>query len=254
MLDSHVAVITGGLGLLGTAFVKEVLSHGGLVAVADINIEDDESKANNHNLQSERTVFVKTDITKSASLENLIDKVHQKFGKIDSLVNNAYPRNPNYGNSLLNVQYDDFCENINLHLGGYFLASQCFMKYFIEHGGGNIVNIASVYGLIPPRFEIYKDSNMDMPVEYAVIKSGVIHLTKYMAKYSKGKDIRVNCISPGGIFNNQPKLFIDNYNNHCLNKGMLSPHDVAGALIFLLSEKSKYINGQNLIVDDGFTL
>jgi NAD(P)-dependent dehydrogenase (short-subunit alcohol dehydrogenase family) len=93
-----------------------------------------------------------------------------------------------------------------------------------------------------------------MPVEYSAIKSGLIHLTKYMAKYLKGKNIRVNTLSPGGILDKQPQEFLNSYKDLSLNKGMLDKEDLTGSLIFLLSDQSKYINGQNIIVDDGFTL
>ena len=95
---------------------------------------------------------------------------------------------------------------------------------------------------------------MTTPVEYAAIKSGLIHLTKYMARYFKGMNIKVNTLSPGGIFDNQNELFLEKYNNECLNKGMLDKSDLKGTLVYLLSDMSKYVNGQNIIVDDGFTL
>jgi NAD(P)-dependent dehydrogenase (short-subunit alcohol dehydrogenase family) len=126
--------------------------------------------------------------------------------------------------------------------------------YFQKQGYGNIINISSIYGAMAPKFEIYDNTEMTMPVEYAAIKSGMLHLTKYMAKYFKGKNIRVNAISPGGILNNQPSEFLSKYNQNCSTKGMLDAKDLNGTLIFLLSDMSNYINGQNIVVDDGFTL
>jgi NAD(P)-dependent dehydrogenase (short-subunit alcohol dehydrogenase family) len=152
------------------------------------------------------------------------------------------------------VTYGDFCENVGLHLGGYFLVAQQFGLFFREQGHGNIVNMSSIYGAVAPKFEIYKDTPMTMPVEYAAIKAGVNHLTRYMASYFKGSGIRVNCLSPGGIFDSQPDAFLNAYNAHCAGKGMLDPKDMVESLVFLLSDGSKHINGQNLIVDDGFTL
>jgi len=129
---------------------------------------------------------------------NAIAFVHETYGRIDALVNNAYPRNKHYGRFLMDVEYDDFCDNLNLNLGGYFLTSQQFAAYFLKQGFGNIVNIASIYGVVAPKFEIYENTPMTMPVEYAVIKSALIHLTKYFAKSFKGKNIRTNSLSPGG--------------------------------------------------------
>lgn len=152
------------------------------------------------------------------------------------------------------MEYSDFVENLSSNLGGYFLASQRYAKYFQKQGYGNIVNIASIYGVVAPKFDIYDETEMTSPVEYAVIKAGLIHLTKYMAKYLKGKNIRINTISPGGILNNQPKQFLKKYNNQCSTKGMLDAKDLNGTLIFLLSDASSYLNGQNIVVDDGFCL
>ena len=143
---------------------------------------------------------------------------------------------------------------MNLNLGGYFLTSQQFASYFLQQGHGNIINIASIYGVVAPKFELYENTEMTMPVEYAVIKAGLIHLTKYMAKFFKGKNIRVNALSPGGILDAQPASFLDAYGRACINKGMLDKADLVGSLLYLLSDLSKCVNGQNLIVDDGFTL
>ena len=154
----------------------------------------------------------------------------------------------------MDVEYSDLCENMNLNLGGYFLTSQQMAAFFLRQGHGNIVNIASIYGVVAPKFDIYNHTEMTMPVEYAVIKAGLIHLTKYMAKYFKGKNIRVNALSPGGILDAQPTIFLDAYRQACLNKGMLDKTDLVGSLLYLLSDLSTCVNGQNLIVDDGFTL
>jgi NAD(P)-dependent dehydrogenase (short-subunit alcohol dehydrogenase family) len=169
-------------------------------------------------------------------------------------VNNAYPRNKNYGKHFFDVEYDDFQENLALNLGGYFTTSQQFAQYFKKQNYGNIINISSIYGVVAPKFEIYNRTTMTVPVEYATIKSGLIHLTKYMAKYFKGMNIRVNTLSPGGILDNQDENFVKQYKNVCLNKGMLDKSDLKGTLVYLLSDMSKYVNGQNIVVDDGFII
>jgi NAD(P)-dependent dehydrogenase (short-subunit alcohol dehydrogenase family) len=184
----------------------------------------------------------------------LIAVVHATYGRIDAVVNNAYPRNKSWGKKLEDVAYDDFCENVGLHLGGYFLVAQKFALYFRANGGGNIVNMASIYGTQTPRFELYAGTEMTMPVEYAAIKSAVIQLTQYFAQYFKADAIRCNSLSPGGIRDHQPQVFLKKYGSYCGTKGMLDPGDIVGALIFLLSDSSRYMNGQNLIVDDGFCL
>lgn len=255
-LEGKIIIVTGGAGLIGKEFVKSIVENGGIGVLADID-EDagiESTKHINDELKSDKTIFIKLDINSKASILNVVDRLLNEYGKIDALVNNAYPRNRNYGAKFEDVSYQDFCENININLGGYFLISQQLASIFKRQGYGNIINIASVYGIIPPRFEIYENTAMTMPVEYAVIKSALIHLTKYMAKYFKGDNIRVNSITPGGVFDNQPSVFVDKYNARCLNKGMLDGKDLSGTLIYLLSDLSKYVNGQNIVVDDGFSL
>ncbi len=253
MLDGKNIVVTGGCGLIGESFVYAITEAGGIAIIADL----DEDKANiiiRKSSQKENMAFVQIDITDRQSIDGAIDEILNKFGRIDALVNNAYPRNRNYGRHFFDVEYEDFCENIGLNLGGYFLTSQRFAEYFRSQKRGNIVNISSIYGVMAPRFQIYKGTQMTTPVEYAAIKSGLIHLTKYMAQYFKGSNIRVNALSPGGIFDHQPELFLEQYRSYCAEKGMLNPGDLAGTLIFLLSDHSEFVNGQNIVVDDGFTL
>ncbi len=256
MLENRVVVVTGGAGLLGQAFIEAVVRQNGIAIIADINDEigEEVKKMLSKKLDSQKIDFVKLDITSKESLNKCIKKIDKKYDRIDALVNNAYPRNKNYGKNFFDVAYNDFVENVGLNLGGYFTASQQFANYFSVKGHGNIINISSIYGVMAPRFEIYEETKMSMPVEYAAIKSGLIHLTKYMAKYLKGTNIRVNTLSPGGILNNQPKEFLDKYNSYASSKGMLEGNDLSGTLVYLLSDMSKYVNGQNIIVDDGWTL
>ena len=256
MLQNKVIVITGGAGLIGKAFVNAVLEFGGTAIIADVNIEQSEALRNQvPESRSENQIdALALDITSRTSLIECIKYVNDKYGRIDALVNNAYPRNKQYGRHFFDVEYDDFVENVGLNLGGYTLASQCFAKYFEEQGYGNIINIASIYGVIAPKFEVYNETSMTVPVEYAAIKAGLIHLTQYMAKYFKGMNIRVNTISPGGVLDDQSEVFLKNYRDQCMEKGMLEAEDLTGTLIYLLSDMSKYVNGQNIIVDDGFVL
>jgi NAD(P)-dependent dehydrogenase (short-subunit alcohol dehydrogenase family) len=256
MLKDLVVIITGGAGLIGQEFVRAVVEQHGIAIIADINndIGTQVQVQLSNELGSSNIDFVRLDITSKESITAMVDALHNRYGRIDALVNNAYPRNKNYGHHFFEVEYSDFCENINLNLGGYFLTSQQMAGYFQKQGHGNIINVSSIYGVIAPKFEIYENTLMTMPVEYAAIKSAIIHLTKYMAKYFKGMNIRVNTLSPGGILDKQPEAFLEAYRKQCTNKGMLDKSDMRGTLIYLLSDLSAYLNGQNIVVDDGFSL
>ena len=255
-LKNKIVIITGGAGLLGYEFCKSIIEAGGIAVIGEYDTVrgNDVSEKLNEKFGKEKSLYISLDITSKESISNAIDFLFSKYGRIDALVNCAYPRNTNYGRKFEDVDYLDFCENINLNIGGYFLTSQQFALFFKKQGFGNIINISSIYGVIAPRFDIYENTSMTMPVEYAAIKSAIIHLTKYMAKYFKGVNIRFNTISLGGISDKQPFSFLEKYKEHTLNKGMLDSSDVSGTLIYLLSDMSTYVNGQNIIVDDGFTL
>jgi len=254
-LTNKVIVVTGGSGFLGKKFCAAIAEQGGIGIVADIDVAAAERVAAQiTSTYPGRAEAAALNITSTTSINALINEVQRRHGRIDALLNNAYPRNHDYGKKLEEVSYESFCENVSLHLGGYFLTAQQFCLYFRKHGGGNVVNMSSIYGLMPPRFEVYADTPMTMPVEYAAIKSAINHLTRYFAQYFKGDGIRVNSLSPGGILDGQPDLFLNKYDAHCNIKGMLDPQDVCGSLVFLLSDSSLYVTGQNLLVDDGFSL
>jgi NAD(P)-dependent dehydrogenase (short-subunit alcohol dehydrogenase family) len=176
-----------------------------------------------------------------------------RFGTADGAINTAYPRNNTYGNSFFDVTYDSFCENLSLNLGGYFVFMQQCAKYAVENDVKfSLVSISSIYGVIAPRFDVYNDTKMTMPVEYAAIKAALQHLTSYVTAYTKGSRFRANCVSPGGLLSGQNPLFLAKYASHCRNKGMLDPCDIVGTIAFLCSDASEYVCGQNIVVDDAF--
>ena len=255
-LEGKVILLVGGIGLLGREFTKALCQNNAKIIVADINIDSgikfvDEIKKKFVEVD---IVFQHLDVTSDASVKSVLNFTINLYGKLDAVINNAYPRNKNYGNHFFDVSYDDFNDNVGMNLGGLFLVSQQCSKIFLEQNFGNIVNIASIYGVVPPDFSIYEGTAMTSPVEYAVIKSAVVHLTKYMANYFKGKEVRVNSISLGGLLDGQDSKFVRAYSKKCLNKGMLLTSDIVGSLLFLLSDDSLCVNGHNLVVDDGFTL
>jgi NAD(P)-dependent dehydrogenase (short-subunit alcohol dehydrogenase family) len=255
LLQGKRVVVTGGAGLLGRTFCTAIAEHGGQAVVADRDLTAAQHAVDAIQQQYPGgAVAAALDITDKASVDRLIDDIHASCGPIDAIVNNAYPRNSRYGRRMEDVEYADFCDNLGMHLGGYFLVMQRFAAYFRHEGGGNMINVSSIYGVVAPRFEVYEGTPMTMPVEYAAIKSGLLHLTRYFAQYLKGSNIRINALSPGGILDRQPEAFLARYRALCADKGMLNPSDLAGSLVFLLSDLSRHIDGQNLIVDDGFSL
>ena len=256
-LEGRVVVITGGAGLIGRGFVKAVVESGGTAIIADI----DETAGNRVQVElakesgTDKIEFIKVDITSKESIQAMIDAILDRHQAIDALVNNAYPRNRNYGRKFEDVTYEDFCENMNLHLGGYFLMSQEVSRVMVKQKRGVIINIASIYGFMAPRFNLYENASFTSPVEYSAIKGGLLSLTKYLASYLGEHNIRVNAISPGGVHDNQPESFVAKYcQKAILGNRMAEPDDLSGAVVFLLSDASRYVTGQNVVVDGGWSI
>ncbi len=251
-LNGKTFIVVGAAGRLGKAIVSAALDDGANIVAVDQSEQILESLQEMYR-GNRNFLATSGDITKAHSIEQIIEFAEERFGSLDGAVNTAYPRNENYGRSFFDVAYDDFCENLSLHLGGYFLFMQQCAKYSLESSKEfSLVNMSSIYGVMPPRFDIYSGTKMTMPVEYAAIKSALQHLVSYVTAYTKGSVFRVNCVSPGGILADQDQVFLDRYNSYCRNKGMLDAKDIVGAVLFILSDSSRYICGQNIIVDDSF--
>jgi NAD(P)-dependent dehydrogenase (short-subunit alcohol dehydrogenase family) len=194
------------------------------------------------------------DISSEDSVNKLVDELSKQTIKVDGLVNNAYPRNITYGTIFENITMDSWRENIDMHLNGYFNVSQKIARVMMQQRQGNIVNITSIYGMLGPDFSIYEGTTMTMPAEYAAIKGAIINFTRYLATYLAAYNIRVNCLSPGGIFNEQPASFVEKYKQRTPMGRMGNPEDIAGGVLFLLSNLSSYMTGQNLVIDGGWSV
>jgi NAD(P)-dependent dehydrogenase (short-subunit alcohol dehydrogenase family) len=252
LLSSKVILVTGACGLLGKQIVKEIIEQNGCVLATDTDTDKAESLF--QALPSEQIQFEPLDLFDSDSIDLAIASGVKQFGSVHACVNSAYPRSKNWGTVLENLTMEDIQEHLKLQLGGAILLSQRIMKHFISQGHGNFIQLSSIQGIAASKFEHYEGTSMYSSLEYSVAKSGIISMTSWLAKYYKNKNIRVNCVSPGGILDQQPQSFLEKYRNSCTSKGMLDPTDVAGTVLFLLSDKSKYINGQNIVIDDGWSL
>jgi len=252
MLNDNVVAVTGGLGLIGKAFCKEIIKNKGKVIIGDLYKKQGISFQNE--LGEENALFIELNSSESDSIDNFLENGKNHFGKIDSAVHCAYPKSKQWGTKFEKLKAEGLKDDLFNQLGGAIIFSQRLISFYRAQGHGNLIHISSIQGLAAPKFDHYERTNMVSPIEYSAIKSGVISITKYLAKYCKGENIRINSISPGGILDNQSDVFLEKYNSSCISKGMLDPQDLNGTLIYLLSSMSRFVNGQNIIVDDGWTL
>ena len=247
-LRDKAAVVTGGAGLIGKEIARALCDFG-----AKVYIADKDEKAASSLLGDSRIKFIRFDITSEDSVKKGLKKIKQDNGRIDILVNSAYPKTRDWPAKLEKIRFDSWKKNVNDHLGGYFLCCRAASEWMKKQpGGGAIVNLASIYGMYAPDFSIYKGTVMTMPAAYAAIKGGIIAFTRYVASYYGRYNIRANCISPGGVYDNQPRVFVKRYIEKTALGRMASAQDVVGAVLYLVSDASKYVTGQNLVVDGGW--
>ncbi len=252
-LSKKSILVVGATGRIGCDIVHGAIEAGANVMALDINEQGLYELEQNCQDRASLLCGI-VDITDKLSIESMLHAGEERFGVIDGAVNTAYPRNANYGRKFFDVTYEDFGENLSLHLGGYFLFMQQCAKFALEREQKfSLVNLSSIYGVMTPRFDVYAGTDMTMPVEYAAIKAGLIHLTRYANAYTR-EGFRANCVSPGGILAGQNPNFLDRYNNHCMTKGMLDSADIVGTILYLLSEASDFVVGQNFVIDDGFSI
>ncbi len=274
-LSGRVAIVTGGPGLLGREFCRTLAEAGAAVVVADLRGEAAASVAAALCQQSHRAIGVQVDITNPESVNNLVAAALGAFGRVDVLVNSAAldPKvdpealKNRAGDALPLGAFEDYPLSawqaaLNVNLTGMFLVTQAFVKAILgaasDQGSAraSIINICSTYGLNGPDQRIYLHPDRPQtfkPVYYSVTKAGVLGFTKYLAAYYAGAQIRVNALTPGGVFNDHDPVFTQNYSAKTILGRMAHKDEMNGALLYLASDASSYMTGSNLVVDGGWT-
>lgn len=234
-LSNKVVIITGGSGFLGKYYTEALENLGAKVINFDINSDP------------------KVDITDQKSVLQAVKKVINKNSKIDVLINNASLRTESFFENFEKFPLRDWENVMKVNLTAMFITIQAVVPYMKKQGCGSIINVSSIYGVLGPDFKIYGKLKMTTPAVYSASKAGVLGLTKYLATYLGKENIRVNSLTPGGVFNNQDKKFVKKYSLKTPLGRMAQPKDLIGAMVFLSSDASSYITGQNIIVDGGWT-
>jgi len=263
-LSGRVAVVTGGAGLLGTEFCRALAEAGAAVMIADLNPFAASRVAQQLRENGFQAAEIELDVTCSESTQGMIDQTLGTFGRLDILVNSAAldpkfdPQHVGPGSSGAFEDYplEAWKQALDVNLTGMFLACQAAVRPMLAQGYGVIINICSMYGLVGPDQRLYQKDGQPpryKPVYYSVTKAGVLGLTKYIAAYYAGKNIRVNALTPGGVFNGHDEEFLKAYSTRAILGRMAEKDEMNGALLFLASDASAYMTGANLVVDGGWT-
>ena len=265
-LTGRVAVVTGGVGLLGAEFCRTLAEAGAAVVVVDLNASASQAVADSLAKDGFKVLAVPTDITDPEAVQSLVGQTLSTFGQLDILVNSA-ALDPKFDPDAVNKgitpgAFEDYPLDLwnsalNVNLTGMFLMTQACVKPMIAQGRkGSIINICSTYGLNGPDQRIYVREGKRVafkPVYYTVTKAGVMGFTKYLAAYYADTEIRVNALTPGGVFNNHEDYFVKNYSAKTILGRMARKDEMNGALLFLASDASSYMTGNNVVVDGGWT-
>ncbi len=264
-MTGKTVIITGAAGLLGKQFSIALAQAGANVVVADLAGIPAAENANEIKEMGLNAIAVEVDITDPDSTKAMVERALTAFGSVDVLVNSA-ALDPKFDSAnILSQNVNEFetyplsswKQALEVNLTGMFLASQAAVLPMLEQGRGVIVNISSIYGLVGPDQRLYErpdGTRQFKPVYYSVTKAGVLGFTRYLATYYAGKNIRVNALTPGGVFNDHDAIFTAQYSARTVLGRMANLDEMNAAMLFLCSDASSYMTGSNLVVDGGWTV
>tara|TARA_B100000902_G_scaffold399286_1_gene469427 strand:- start:2419 stop:3201 length:783 start_codon:yes stop_codon:yes gene_type:complete len=253
-IKNKIIILTGGSGNLGSIYSQYLISNGAIVCNFDLTKPD---KSNI--IDEKKYLFLKTDVTKKDEISNSLNLVCEKFGSPSALINNAALDSPPGDDEKINGPFEDYPEDawdkvMEVNLKSIFLTCQIVGKEMLKNNSGSIINISSHYGLISPDQRIYNyKENFNKPIAYSASKSGIFNLTRYLSTYWGPKNIRVNTLTLGGVYDNQDKQFVKNYSNKVPLGRLAEKNEYNGVIHFLISEASSYITGSNIVSDGGWT-
>src|SRR5216684_6216885 len=250
-LYGKISLGSGGAGIYGTHIVRALAEAGAHVIIASRDTGKCGQLAQQLVREGLKAESARLDLSSEESIRALRDRIVGRHGGLNVLVNNAVAR---AGGDLRQATAADWEGAMKVNSTGLFLACQIFSEPMQQARSGSIINIASIYGMVGPDFSVYEGTTLTNPVNYAFAKGGMINLTRYLASFLGPYTVRVNCLSPGGFRNQDtPPEFVPNYSRRTPMRRMAEPDDIKGPIVFLASEASRYVTGQNLAVDGGWT-
>ncbi|TAN13126.1 MAG: SDR family oxidoreductase [Chitinophagaceae bacterium] len=247
-LREKVILVTGGAGKYGKCMVEGLAEADGTVIIASRNKANIDQAVKYFHDKGLYVYAHEVDQAMHDSILNLKQWIMDQFGRLDVFVNNAVSRPMKDYNAPMR----DFAESMETNATGMMDILREMSSLIERSGGGSVINIASMMGMFGPDLSNYEGTDMGTPPpDYFFHNAGLINLTRYLARIFAGKNIRVNCISPGGLFNHQPERFLENYYKKVPLGRMANKDDIKGVVVLLASEAGAYINGENILMDGG---
>lgn len=259
-VQDKVIIITGAVGLLGSAYTEGFSRAGANVVIVDLNndlcIGKAEEIAGKYGTQP---LGIGCDIANKKEVKRMAQQVISRYSRIDVLINNAATQPERFFTPFEEYSVEDWDEVMGVNVTGMFLCSQAVVNEMKRERKGSIINIASIYGVVAPDQRIYQgalyqEKQLNTPPVYSTSKGAVISFTRYLASYLAKSGIRVNAVTPGGVYSGQNEIFVKNYSERCPMGRMANPEEVFNAVYFLASDASSYVTGHNLVVDGGWTI
>ena len=252
-LKDRVALVTAGAGpLFGSSISQALAEAGATVITASRSLERNIAFAKTLQQQGHEAYGMQLDLSVIESVDRLHEQIIERFGRLDVLVNSALARDGQVGR--LQDQTPEVWQLCGQgDLAGLFRICQVFLPDMVRQGRGSIINISSIYGVVSNDPNLYEGTDMVQPPTYNFVKAGMINYTRYLACYYGKQGVRANSISPGGYFNHQPQPFVDRYCQRVPVGRLMDNEDIKGAVVFLASDASQYVTGENLMVDGGWT-
>jgi NAD(P)-dependent dehydrogenase (short-subunit alcohol dehydrogenase family) len=261
-IRNKVVALIGSTGILGSEYVKFLSSEGANVVIGDIDLHKCMLVASKmKELYNTNVLPLQIDLFEEESIRIFFQDIISHYGKLDVLINNAQVKPTGFYDSFEAYSKDTLMKVLEGNTVGMVISCQEACKIFLNQGYGNIINVASIYGLTGADQRLYDgvdniynpEERFSSPISYAVSKAGVVNMTRYLASYYREKGIRVNCLTPGGVFDNHDDNFNKNYSTRTLLGRMANKKEYNGAILFLASDASSYMTGANLIIDGGWT-
>jgi len=250
-ISGRVVVLTGACGLIGRALARAFGERGARLALVDVPAARPGSFATE---LGDEAMGLSCDVSKAAEVSAVAGEVVRRFGRVDVLVNNHRCKPVGFTEARAETFPEELWDAVMaVDLKGTFLTCREFGRVMLEQGKGSIINLASTYGVVSSNPDLYEQNSLGNPVAYSVSKGGVIMLTRYLGAHWAERGVRVNCVTPHGVWNDQESAFVERFAKKSPMRRLMTAEEVVGAVLFLASDASSYATASNLMIDGGWT-